>query len=107
MLDAEQDRERQRVVLQQIVEKVPRFAPGWQKFSNFAATPNERLERIDAGLAADPDPETLGMLKLNKAEVLRGLGKQNEATEILRALVTDPKSTLATISLPKVLLNSK
>ena len=107
MLEAEQDRERQRMILQQIVEKVPRFAPGWQKFSSFAATPKERLERIDAGLAAEPDPETLGMLKLNKAEVLRALGKQDEATEILRAVVSDPKSTLAAIAWAKVLLDRK
>lgn len=107
MLEAQQDQEQQRIVLQQIVEKFPRFAPGWQKFASFAATPNERLERIDAGLASDPDPETLGMLRLNKAEVLRGMGKQDEATEILRALINDPKSTRATVSLAKVFLNSK
>jgi len=107
MLEAEQDRERQRMVLQQIVAKVPRFAPGWQKFSQFAATPNERLERIDAGLAADPDPETLGMLKVNKAQVLRALGKQDEAREILRAVLSDPKSTVAAIALAKVFLDSK
>ena len=107
MLDAEPDRERQRMVLQQIVEKFPRFAPGWQKYSDFAATPNERLERINAGLAADPDPETLGLLKLNKAEVLRALGKQDEATEILRALVSDPMSTLAAVAWAKVLLDRK
>jgi len=106
-LEAEQDRERRRMILEQLVEKVPRFAPGWQKFAEFAPTPNERLKRIDSGLAADPDPETLGMLKLNKAEALRALGKQNEATEILRAIVSDPKSTLATISWARVLLNGK
>ena len=106
-LEWEQDREQQRMLLQEITERAPRFAPGWQKFSEFANTTNERLDRIDAGLAADPDPDTLGMLKLNKAEVPRSLGKPTEATEILRALLSDPKSTPATKSWAKVLLTKK
>jgi tetratricopeptide (TPR) repeat protein len=107
MLEFEQDRERRPTILQEIVNKFPRFAPGWEKFAEFADTPQERLERIEVGLAADPDPETLGTLKLNQAAALEGLGKPDAAADILRALVSDPKSTLATVSLAKFMLTRK
>jgi hypothetical protein len=44
------------------------------------------------------------MLKLNQAAALEGLGKPEAAADILRALVSDPKSTLATVSLAEVML---
>jgi hypothetical protein len=106
-LEAEQNPERRHAALLQIVEKIPRFAPGWQKLAEFANPPRERLERIEAGLAADPDPETSGMLRLNQAAALQALGKPDDAMDILRALVTDPNSTLAAVSLAKAMLIRK
>jgi tetratricopeptide (TPR) repeat protein len=107
LLEPEQDRERRRTVLEELVEKFPRFAPGWQRFAELAATPHERLQRIEAGLAATPDPSTLGMLKLNQAATLQALGKRDAATEILQALVSDPKSTTSVRVLAKMTLTSK
>ena len=107
MLQAEQNPERRRDVVQQLVEKFPRFAPAWQTFAEFAETPTQSLQRIEAGLAADPDPVTWGMLKLNQAAALKALGKPDAATEILRALVSDSRTTLATESLAKAMLTRK
>jgi len=106
-LEAERDPERRRTVLQQLVQMYPRFAPGWQKFADLADTSDERLKRIEVGLAADPDPETFGMLKLNQAFALQALGKSDAATGILRALVSDPKSTLATVASANAALTRK
>ena len=107
MLEPEQDPARQRAGLEQLVQKFPRFAPAWQKLAELADTPQERLVRIEAGLAADPDPETRGMLKLNQASTLQALGRPDAAAEIIRALVSDPGSTTATASLAKVMLTRK
>lgn len=106
-LETEPDPDRKRDVLEQMVEKFPRFAPGWQKFAELAETPTERLKRIEAGLAVDPDPETSGMLKLNQAAALHALGKTDAAIHLLRALVNDPGTTLSVESLAKTMLTRK
>jgi hypothetical protein len=62
------------------------------------------MTAIERGLAADPDPETKGMLSLNKALTLIGSGDSEDGVELLRALVIDPQSTLATEALAKAML---
>ena len=90
------DPKERRFLLQQFVDKYPGFAPAWQKVANFAENDSERLMAIERGLAADPDPETKGMLSLNKALTLFGSGDSEGGVEALRALATDRESTLAT-----------
>ena len=94
-------------VIPQLVEKFPQFAPAWLDFSKLASTPRERLERIEAGLRAQPDPETNGMLRLNQALTLRQLGQDAAATDIIEQLAHDPSSTSAVEAWAKALLLRK
>lgn len=94
MLEFMQESER-RSVIPQLVEKFPRFAPAWLEFAKLADTLQERLKRIESGLAAKPDAETFGMLRLNQALTLQQVGQAATAEAIIRELANDPKSTTA------------
>jgi tetratricopeptide (TPR) repeat protein len=96
--------EQRRQTITQLVDRVPNFAPGWQQFATLAATPQQRLERLDAGLKARPDAETRGMLQLNQAMVLRELGQHSAAEAILRDVAGNANSTLNAQALAKKLL---
>jgi tetratricopeptide (TPR) repeat protein len=96
-----------RDILGQLVEKVPGFAPAWLDYAKFGETPEERLRRIERGLAAKPDAETYGMLKLNQAFVLQQLGQSAAAEATFRDLASNPKSTAAVEALAKVWLTKK
>ncbi len=104
MLEPITDANERLPLLQQFVDKYPGFAAAWQGFANLAEDNSKRLTAIERGLAADPDPETKGMLSLNKALTLMGSGDSEGGVEILRALVTDQESTLATEALAKAML---
>jgi tetratricopeptide (TPR) repeat protein len=87
---------RRRDILHQLVEQQPRFAPAWLKCALLAEGPPARLEAIERGLAANPDPETKGLLLTNKALTLRAAGNRDAAVQLLRGLLTDSASTSAT-----------
>jgi len=78
----------------QLTEKVPQFAPAWAERAKLESDDGARLKALERGLAADPDPETLGFLLINKAVVLANAGREDEAVEILGQLTLDPASTL-------------
>jgi hypothetical protein len=94
-------------VIPQLVEKFPRFAPAWVEFAKLAKTPQERLKRLEAGLAAQPDADTRGMLKLNQALTLTQLGQNAAADSIIKDLAADPRSTIAVAAWAKSLLAKK
>ena len=96
-----------RPIIAQLVEKFPGFAPAWLDFAKFASAPAERLERLEAGLRARPDPETKGMLRLNQALTLHDLGQDPEATLIIGELAADPNSPPAVEAWAKALLAKK
>jgi hypothetical protein len=106
MLEFMPDAQR-RQVIPQLVEKFPRFAPAWLEFAKLAETPQERLKRIEAGLAAQPDADTRGMLRLNQALTLRQLGQNAAAESIIKELAGDPRSTIAVEAWAKSLLAKK
>jgi hypothetical protein len=62
------------------------------------------LSAIEQGLGGRPDPETLGILLINKAGILARRGDRDTAVTILGALALDPGSTLATEHLAKAAL---
>jgi hypothetical protein len=103
-LEGVRDPAERRVQLQNYVERNPRFAPAWSKLANLADNKVDRLRAIGNGLAANPDPETKGMLQIDKALTLRGAGEGDEAERVLRQIVSDPRSTLATQAWAKMLL---
>jgi len=104
MLETVNDRSQRRHLLAQFVEKYPGFAPGWQKFADVADDNTLRLEAIEKGLAAKPDPHTKGMLLLNKALALNGSGSPDIAVRLLTELVASPDSAPDTEALARVVL---
>ena len=87
-----------------LVTKVPRFAPAWEDLANTLDRDVDRLAAIERGLAAEPDPETKGMLLINKALVLDRAGDHNGAVKLLGELALDPESTYGTEHLAKASL---
>jgi tetratricopeptide (TPR) repeat protein len=87
--------EQQRGVAEQLVEKYPSFAAGWDLHANFVTDPRTRLEAIENGLGARPDRETLGSLLVRKAMAMSGLDT-GAAIEMLQRLVSDPTASLGT-----------
>ena len=106
MLEFMSDAQR-RQVIPQLVEKFPRFAPAWLEFAKLAETPQERLTRIEAGLGAQPDADTRGMLKLTQALTLTQLGQNAAAESIIKDLADDPATTIAVEAWARSLLAKK
>lgn len=94
------DPDRKRGLLQGIVARYPGFPPAWKELASLLTDPAERMAALEQGLAGDPDPETLGMLLINKALLLRD-GDRAAAVTLLGSLALDPDSTLATEALAK------
>ena len=97
--------EKKAEVVRQLVKSVPQFAPAWKELASILpdGDPN-LLATIEKGLAADPDAETKGILRINKALVLNGQGNHESAIRLLGELALDPKSTYATEQMAKVSL---
>jgi len=95
---------RKKAVLESLVARFPGFAPAWKELAALLDDPDDRLRAIERGLAAGPDPETRGMLLLNKALVANQRGDRAAAIAILGDLALDPASTLATETLAKATL---
>lgn len=87
-----------------IRNRCPNFAPIWPKVATYIDDAEQRLEVFDKGLACDPDPDTRGLLLINKAAALNHLGYQEEAVKILSQLALDPETTLQNEHLSKFML---
>lgn len=87
--------------LNNLLRKWPRFPPAWKALANLLKNDADRLEAIEKGLACDPDMDTRGVLLANKALILNGQGKKEEAVAILGTLALDPQSTLETEMIAK------
>jgi tetratricopeptide (TPR) repeat protein len=103
-LESLDDLPRKKAILDGIVARFPGFAPAWKELAALLDDPGDRLRAIERGLGAEPDPETRGMLLLNKALVLDQHGDRGAAIAILGDLALDPASTLATETLAKATL---
>jgi tetratricopeptide (TPR) repeat protein len=91
-------------ILNGILARFPGFAPAWKELAALLDDPGDRLRAIERGLRAGPDPETRGMLLLNKALVLNQGGERAAAIAVLGDLALDPASTLAAETLAKATL---
>lgn len=98
------DAAQKKAVLETMVEAYPAFGPAWKELSALVEDADERLHAITRGLEADPDPETRGILLINRALVIDQRGERAEAVAILGELALDPASTLATETLAKATL---
>ena len=91
-------------LVRRMTTQVPRFAPAWKDFANTLDADGEKLAAIEKGLSADPDPETKGMLLINKALVMNRAGDRSGAIKLLGELALDPETTFGTEALAKATL---
>jgi tetratricopeptide (TPR) repeat protein len=93
-----------RRVLSGIVDKFPGFAPAWKELSLLLDDDTSKLRAIECGLRGRPDPETLGVLLINQANIFVRRGDRDAAIAILGELALSPDSTLAAEHLAKATL---
>jgi len=79
-----------------LVKRVPELAPAWKELVFVTDDDSEKLAIVEKGLAAHPDPETKGMLQINKALIMNRTGNHDAAIRLLGELALDPNSTFAT-----------
>ena len=96
-------REKKRL-LTGIVDKFPGFALAWKDLSALLDDDTSKLHAIGRGLLGRPDAETLGILLINKANILVRRGDRDTAVAILGELALSPDSTLAAEHLAKATL---
>jgi len=96
--------QQQKKLLAGIVEMFPGFALAWKDLSVLLDDDASKLHAITRGLQGRPDPETLGILLINKALIIGRRGDRGTAISILGELALAPDSTLATEHLAKAML---
>lgn len=104
------DRSKKLQIADQLVAKVPNFAPAWKVKAVLESDDGNRLAYLENGLKADPDLETRGFLLINKALLLQKQAKKAEAVKILGELALDPASPLDIEAIAKkslAMLNAK
>lgn len=89
-----------------LTEQVPDFAPGWKALVVLTDNRESQLHAIAQGLSKNPDPETKGILLLNKAALLHVNRKGNAAKEILLQMLKDPETTSSNLALAKFTLEN-
>jgi tetratricopeptide (TPR) repeat protein len=87
-----------------ITKAAPGIAAAWKDLALEIDDDAAKLLSIDQALAHKPDPETRGVLLVNKALALDRTGKRPEAIQILGELAVDPKSPLDVEQLSKMSL---
>jgi len=88
----------------QLVERFPSFAPGWNEHADCVADLLKRLEVIENGLAARPDPFTRGHLMVKKALTMSSLGDDDGALRMLQQLASESTRSLSTRALAELAL---
>ncbi|MFX0016343.1 MAG: tetratricopeptide repeat protein [Candidatus Hermodarchaeota archaeon] len=89
-----------------LIAHVPNYPPAWKELSSLLDDTLERKKAIENGLKHNPDPETKGILLINKALICNMENNNQEAIKILGELIFDSNSTLATVELAKFSLHS-
>jgi hypothetical protein len=99
-----EDPDQKRQILQGIVQKYPAFAPAWDQLAGLIEEEVEQLSALDIGLAADPDPETRGVLLINRALWMARQGRRKEGVDILGTLILEPGCPLGVEAMAKFAL---
>jgi tetratricopeptide (TPR) repeat protein len=90
--------------LRELLARAPAFAPGWKELATLLEDGAARLDAIERGLAAHPDPETRGILLINRAIVLFSQGNRDEAIAILGLLALDEEGSSSSAEQAKAAL---
>lgn len=98
--------EKKYAIAKRIVDNVPTFAPAWKELAYLQNDPEERMYSIDQGLEGNPDPETKGILLINKAMLLHEKGDSESAAKLLMELIDAQETTLSNNEIAKVALKS-
>jgi tetratricopeptide (TPR) repeat protein len=93
-------------IAQMIVDTLPGYAPAWMELCHLLDDNLARLDAIEQGLAADPDPETKGIMLINKAAILKLQGHHDEGVTILGEIIFDPDATGSNKELAKTTLKT-
>ncbi len=93
------DPAKKRAVVEQLITNVPSFTPAWKEKAWLTEDAEEQKAIVAKALALDADPETRGMLLLNKAAIYHKTDKKQEALQMVNDLATNASSTLSTKTL--------
>jgi hypothetical protein len=93
-----------RKIVDALIRRVPAFAPAWKESAMLQEKLELRLTELEHGLGLNPDPETEGLLKINKATALHSLGKSDDCVKLLGALALATNSTTGTKALARATL---
>jgi tetratricopeptide (TPR) repeat protein len=99
-----EDAQAKEASVREILSVAPTFAPAWKELAVLSADDSVRLDAINKGLENDPDPETHGILLINRAIMLFNGGKREEALSILGDLALDPNSSLGSVEQAKAVI---
>ena len=100
------DSKKKAAAARQLAEMVPGFAPVWKEIAFLTDTDTERLEAIENGLAANPDPETKGVLLTNKALALDRRGDHDLAVRLVQELLVDSQLPSGPEQMAKLIVSS-
>lgn len=70
-----------------LAEELPGFLPVLKEQAIIIKSPDKKIERIDELSKMSPDPETYGILMVNKALALNERGNKQEALKLLNSLI--------------------
>jgi tetratricopeptide (TPR) repeat protein len=87
--------------VEMLLQKAPQFAPAWKAKAAMVDDDTPRLALLEKGLAADPDAETYGFLRVDQALALSRRGERARAIAILGTLALDPASPVDVEALAK------
>ena len=93
-------------IINGIITKIPAFAPAWKEKALLVDDDKEKRIIIDKALDLNPDPGIYGILILNKASLLYGLGKKREAIDMITKLINNKNTTTGISVMAKESLKS-
>ena len=103
-LERIQDRDVKEARVRGLLASAPAFAPALKDLALLLDDDQARQNALEQGLAADPDPETRGILLINRAIMLFNQGARDEAIAILGSLALDPASSTGSAEQAKAAL---
>jgi tetratricopeptide (TPR) repeat protein len=87
-----------------LTQSVPHFPPAWKTLATLLDDPVLEMEALETGLAHEPDPETRGVLLLNRANLIANGGDKTAAIQMVQSILQASESTRGTKAMAKAWL---